>query len=170
MATSKYAKFFGKNPETAKTIFHEIVEAGALQLLYRIRDNAGVPVASFLQEKDNHGDLPIHTAVRKYRGGRAMQLLKVLAELGANLNASNDITRYTVLHLAVANGDYELVEWLAMQPQIDLNAQSWDRLTPYEMAYIEADHRIMDILIAHGARGPFPELVYNWSVFDNIHE
>ncbi|AIK25653.1 Vank1 [Hyposoter didymator ichnovirus] len=170
MATSKYAKLFGKNPETAKTIFHEITEAGALQLLYRIRDNAGVPVASFLQEKDNHGDLPIHVAVKTHRGVKAIQFLKVLAELGANLNASNDTTRLTVLHLAVVSGDHELVQWLAMQPQINRNALAWDRLTAYEMAYIKTDHRIMDILTAHGARNPQPELVYDWSVFDNKDE
>lgn len=164
MATSKYAKLFGKNAETGKTIFHEIAKAGAVQLLHRIRDNVEEPVAAFLQEKDNIGDLCIHVAVKTHRGAEAIQLLKVLAELGADLNAMNDITRLTVLHLAVVSDDYELVEWLAVQPQIDLHVKGWDDLTAYEMAFIESDHRMMEILVAHGARGLEPELVCDWSI------
>lgn len=144
-------KLFRKNPETLKTIFHEIAEAGAIPVLYRVRDHARKSIAPLLQEKDKNGDLCIHLAVKSHRGAKAIQILTVLAELGANLNASNDDTCFTVLHLATMGSDYQLVHWLALQPQIDLNATIWNGLTAYEMAFINMDQRIMDILTAHGA-------------------
>lgn len=165
MATSKFAKVFGKNPETGKTIFHEIAEAGAIQRLRCIRDNAKGPVAAFLREPNKSGDLCTHVAVTAHRGAKAIQLLNVLVQLGADLNALNETTHFTVLHLAVIHSDYELAEWLAKQPHINLNIQGWDGLTAYEMAFIDFDQRMMEILIAHGARGPQPELVCDWEPF-----
>lgn len=159
MGKHNITKLFGKNPETSKTILHEIVEAGAIPVLYRLRDYIQEPIAPFLQEKDKYGDLCIHLAVKSHRGAKAIQLLTVLAELGADLNASNDDTRFTVLHLATMGSDYELIHWLVVQPQIDLNAKSWNELTAYEMAFIDMDIRIMNILKSHGAERPRPELV-----------
>ncbi|AAS90270.1 vankyrin-b17 [Ichnoviriform fugitivi] len=170
METSKYAKLFGKYPTTSKTIFHEIAEAGALQLLYRIRDTVEEPVAHFLQEKDSTGDLCVHVVVKRHRGAHAIQLLKVLVELGADLNALNDVTKFTILHLTVVSGDYDLAYWLAQHPQVDLNIKGWDGLTAYEMAFIETDSRMMEILRAYGARGPYPDLEYDWIPFVNREE
>lgn len=170
METSKYAKLFGKNPVTSKTIFHEIAEAGTLQLLYRIRDTVEEPVAPFLQEKDNFGDLCVHVVVKRHKGMHAILLLKVLVQLGADLNALNDVTKCGILHLAAVSGDYDLAQWLAQQPQIDLNVKGWDELTAYDMAFIETDSRMMEILGAHGALGPQPEVPYDRSPFLNREE
>ncbi|ULM71625.1 viral ankyrin 2 [Diadegma fenestrale ichnovirus] len=171
MENRKIAKLFKKNPQTLKTIFHELAEAGAIPVLYRFRDYIQGPIAPFLQEKDKNGDLCIHLAVKANRGAKAIQILTVLAELGADLNAANDDTRFTVVHLAVMGSDCKLLQWLAAQPHIDLNAKSWNGLTACEMAFIEMNERMMDILISHGAESPRAEVVHEWTaVFPTIHE
>lgn len=170
MDKSTLNKLFGQNPATSQTIFHEIVEAGAIQLLYRIRDNVRQPLEHFLRATNNGGDHCIHVVVKKHRGEKAIQFLKVLVELGADLNAVNTFTHSAVLHIAVVSGDYKLVVWLANQPNIDLDVIGWDGLTAYDMAYIERSERMMDILIAYGARGPAPAVAHDWSVFVNRDE
>ncbi|ULM71637.1 viral ankyrin 3 [Diadegma fenestrale ichnovirus] len=170
MDTRRITKLFQKNPETWKTIFHEIAEAGAVPILYRVRDYIQGPIAPFLQEKDRNGDLCTHLAVKSHRGAKAIQILTLLVELGADLNASSGVTHSTVLHLATVGRDYELVHWLVAQPQIDLNVKGWDGLTAYEMAFIENNGRMMDLLISHGARTPHPEVVYDWNAFPTTSE
>lgn len=165
MESSKFAKLFGKNPLTRRTIFHEIAESGMVDLLYRIRDNVQESVARILQEKDETGNLSTHVAVTTHRGPKVIQLVKALLELGADINAMHDVTRSTILHLAVMRGDYELVEWLAQQPRIDLDVRGWDEMTAHDIAFIENDQRMLDILEAHGARGPQSMVLYDWSAF-----
>lgn len=161
-------KLFKKNPATLKTIFHEIAEAGAIPVLYRFRDYIQGPIAPYLQEKDKYGDLCIHLAVKSHRGTKAIQILTVLAELGADLNAMNNDTHFTVLHLATMGSDHKLVRWLAVQPQIDLNAKSWDGLTAYEMAFIGVDQLIMDILTFHGAEATTRGILRFATAFPNM--
>ncbi|AIK25692.1 Vank4 [Hyposoter didymator ichnovirus] len=148
MPVSQIPQLFGRNPITGNTIFHEAANRGLLELLYRIRDNMKEPYYSILGEKNNDGDTCIHVAVKKYTGLRAINFVKVLVELGADLNARQENSLCTALIMSVWRGDHELAEWLCQQPGIDMYAASWNSMTVFLCAYINGDPRMMDILLA----------------------
>lgn len=148
MPVSQIPQLSSKNPITGNTIFHEAAKRGSLELLYRIRNSMEEPYYSILGEKNNDGDTCIHVAVKTHMKLRAINLVKVLVELGADLNAEHGFSRCTVLLLSVWRGDHKLVEWLCQQPGIDLYATSWNSMTVFLCAYIKSDQRMMDILLA----------------------
>ncbi|BAF45732.1 vankyrin-d8.1 [Ichnoviriform fugitivi] len=148
MTVSEVSQLSRKNPITGNTIFHEAAKHGSLELLYRIRDNMDQPYYSILAEKNNDGETCIHIAVRKHMRLGAINLVKVLVELGADLNAKHGLSGCTVLLFSVWRGDYELAEWLCQQPGIDMYATSWNSMTVFHCAYINGDQRMLDILLA----------------------
>lgn len=140
-------RVFDRNPITGNTIFHEAAEHGFLNLLYSIRDTMSEPCYSILAAENNHGETCIHVAVKNHRGLLAIDLVKVLVEMGADLNAQEGSSLCTALLLSVWQGDHELAEWLCQQPRIDLSAKNWDSMTALDYAYIIQDPRMLDILL-----------------------
>lgn len=131
---------------TGNTIFHDAAKDGSLELLCHIRDFMDYPYYLTLAEKNSDGDTCIHVAVKNHKGLRAINLVKVLVELGADLNARQGYSLCTALHCSVAQGDYELAEWLCQQPGIDCRAKNWDSSTVFDYAYIMQDELMLDIL------------------------
>lgn len=138
------------------TIFHELAYTGSETLLYRIKDIIYEPYASMLQQVNDDGDLSIHVAASRHRGTHAIKIIKALVEMGVDLNATNDVYNFTVLHIAVENDDHILVKWLLEQPQIDLNVNGWDGLTACEMAWIVGDQLTRDTFKKCGVTGAQP--------------
>ncbi|ULM71698.1 viral ankyrin 6 [Diadegma fenestrale ichnovirus] len=148
MSVSEIPQVSGRNPITGNTIFHDAAKDGSLDLLYSIRDNMTEPYYSILAEKNNDGETCIHVAVKNHRGLLAINLVKVLVELGADINAQQESSLYTPLLLSVWLGDHELTEWLCQQPKIDWRAKNWDSMTVLDYAYILQDERMLvDILL-----------------------
>nr|AAX56957.1 vankyrin 1 [Ichnoviriform sonorense] len=139
-------QLFGRNHNSGENILHEIVRTGSLELLYRIRDNYGGPLHFLLQEFDNYGKNCIHLAADTHRGRHAIRIIQVLIELGADLNAGDYSLNMTVLHLAVHHKDYALAKWLCQQPNLDINAMSFDGMTAFGIAYSEGDYQMMIML------------------------
>nr|ABH10020.1 vankyrin 1 [Campoletis chlorideae ichnovirus] len=139
-------QLFGRNHNSGENILHELVRTGSLELLYRIRDNYGGPLDFLLQEFDNCGKNCIHVAADTHRGRRAILIIQVLMELGADLNAGDYWLNMTVLHLAVYNKDYALAKWLCQQPILDINAMGFDGTTAFGIAYSTGDYQMMIML------------------------
>lgn len=133
-------------------LFHELPYIGSLTLLKRFRDNLDEPCNSILQQFNSDGEFSIHVAANTHRGQHAIKVIKLLRDLGADLDVRDDQLAITVLHIAVEHQDHTLAKWLCEQSQIDVNAEDTDHLTAYELAREKNDHRMMDILRKHGAQ------------------
>lgn len=156
MESCPIEKFFGQVHRTGNTIFHEIAHDGLLTVLHRIEKSITQPYNHILQKTNNDGDSCIHVAASEHRDQHAINIIKALVDLGADLNGEHGFSKYTVLHLAVWNEDYKLVEWLCQQPQINMESDGWSGLTAYQMAFIENNQRMMNILQTHGASCEMP--------------
>lgn len=151
MSNSQITKLLGKNPITGDTIFHELADAGSMPLLNRIRETIDGPYDSIINELNDHGLTCIHVAVKQHRGLHAIQVIELLVQMGADLNAPDKLSSSTVLHHTVWYEDRELAEWLCQQPQINLDARRCDGVTAYQMASMEQNKRMKEILRGYGA-------------------
>lgn len=150
-STSDIGGLFGRDVNSGNTIFHEIAELGSLPLLNRILKNVDQRVDWILQTGNYNGELSIHVVAKKWKGLRAIELIKLLVKLGANLNAADEYSGWTLCHLAVSFEDDELLQWLCQQPGIKLDAKTRSRKTAYQMAFRKKKTELMDILRNHGA-------------------
>lgn len=166
MEVTPYGKLFGRNTQTGNTIFHEIAELGSVTLLQRIRDNVTESYSSILREKNYSGEFCGHVAA-KHRGLRAIALLEILVELGADLNAITGCSGDTLLHETASSGDDELAEWLCEQQGINLNAKNYGTLTAYQVAFQRNNQKMMNILRTHGAQCEDPPMSDNASSDEN---
>lgn len=145
-------KLFNKNHLTGNTIFHELAYIGSLTLLKRFRDNLDEPCTFLLQQFNNDGEFSIHVAANAHSGLHAIRVIELLRDLGAHLDARDNQSAVTVLHIAVEHQDHDLAEWLCEQSQIDINAEDVDGLTAYQLAQEKNDQQMMDILRIYGAQ------------------
>lgn len=152
MEIFKISKLFSKNASTGNTIFHELAYVGSLPLLERFRDSLVEPCTFVLQQFNSDGEFSIHVAANTHRGLHAIRVIKLLRDMGANLDARDDLIGITALHIAVEHRDYTLAKWLCEQSQIDINAEDIDGLTAYQLAREKPDPQMMDILLMHGAK------------------
>jgi len=128
---------FGKQHPT----LHDAVGAGNIK-----ESKAYIAEDPYLIEsKDNHGELPIHHAI-KYR---QIDVLKFLIEAGADVDAKVARTGDTPLHYAVMTGDESSVSLLLSSgaDKLQVNGQS---VTPLEYArehtYSNVD-RVVELLV-----------------------
>ncbi|AHY21962.1 viral ankyrin 3 [Diadegma semiclausum ichnovirus] len=152
METSQMEKLFSKDPVTGNTIFHELAYVGSLTLLERFRDSLDGSCTSILQQFNSDGEFSIQVAAASHKGQHAIRLIELLRDLGADLDARDDQSAFTLLHIAVEHQDHTLAKWLCEQSQIDMNAEDVDGLTAYQLAQEKKDQQMMNILRMHGAR------------------
>ncbi|XP_061717381.1 NF-kappa-B inhibitor cactus-like [Cydia pomonella] len=86
----------------------------------------------------------------------AVEKMKLLALWGADLNAKELNNGDTPLHIAVKIRNYELVEWLCQQPNINREAMNKECMTPYHFAFVNKDQKMMDLLKKNGAKCKIP--------------
>lgn len=151
MKHSQITNLFAQNPITGDTIFHELADAGSVTLLHRIRKTIDGPYDSTINKLNFHGLTCIQVAVKSHRGLHAVQLIELLVEMGADLNAPDNLSGSTVLHHTVWYRNYQLAKWLCRQPHINLDARRCDGVTAYQMASMEQNKRMKEILRANGA-------------------
>lgn len=127
MEDSSVVKFFGKNKLNGNNIFHEIAIEGSLALLLRIRENLKEAIDLVLGEWNDQGETCVHLAVLMNHGQHAIEIIEVLRDMGADLNARNELG-HTLMSYAVYNKDYQLIDWLLLQPEITLSSREDDEM------------------------------------------
>ncbi|XP_063230446.1 uncharacterized protein LOC134535307 [Bacillus rossius redtenbacheri] len=136
---------FGAINNSGDNFFHDISRHGCMSLLLRAGwwlDETHNPL---LQQFNYEGNQCVHIVARRHRGQKAVQLLEVLMDMGADLNAPNRTSGSTALHLAVINEDYELVTWMCQETSVNLESCDYSRLTAYQVAWKRNDHKMMKI-------------------------
>lgn len=146
MERATIKKLFDAERIFGNTIFHELAYCGSLVLLRRISGTIDEPCESILQQVNFDGEHSIHVVANIHKGNRAVNLIKALIEMGADLNARDQLLNVTVIHIAVEHRDYILAKWLCDQGRIDLNVKSVDGLTAYDIARAANDTTMMKIL------------------------
>lgn len=104
--------------------------------------------------------LPQDLESRNYEGltclhlaaiGGHIDVLKLLLEAGANINASEGKSGRTVLHLAVDWGNMTMIQFLLSCQDIDINARTYAGLTPILLAFGRRNHDVVTELYSNGA-------------------
>nr|AAX37361.1 putative ankyrin 1 [Tranosema rostrale ichnovirus] len=157
MELSKIEELFATYSHTGNTIFHDLAEYGALRLLQRIRDRIDPPFHA-IQRKNYSDDFCVHSVVKWHGGLRAIDLLEVLVQMGADLNARGGRSGDTALHMTTYDGDCDLALWLCRQPQIDVHVRNHAGLTAYELAVKKKNERLMAILCSSSVKCETPEI------------
>ncbi|XP_020297132.1 ankyrin-3-like [Pseudomyrmex gracilis] len=85
-------------------------------------------------------------AIRK----KHTQVIKLLLASGSKVNFTTPKINNTPLHLAVINGDIEIIKML-LDRHADVNATSWYGTTPFHYAIEEKEMEIAELLFNHGA-------------------
>lgn len=117
-------------------IFHEIAIKGSLELLLQMRNDFHRPTDHALREWNGHGETCLHLAALMNRGQHAIRIIEIFVELGADLNAKNNLG-YTLLHYALENGDCELRDWLLLLPEMNLNVRDYYEMESFDDCFIE---------------------------------
>jgi ankyrin repeat protein len=100
-----------------------------------------------VNEKDNIGLTPLHSAARKGH----KEIIELLIAAGADVNAKDKIDGYVPLHLAATKGHKEVVELLIVKGA-DVNAKDTGGKTPLDWAIGFQRFEIADLLRKHGGK------------------
>nr|CAE47441.1 ank1 protein [Toxoneuron nigriceps polydnavirus] len=151
MENSLLIELLGERNELGNNFFHEILYFGKLFLLEKFTRYFEESIAHLLNEKNHEGHACVHIAAA-YGGNDAISLIAELHSAGADLNAPNQTAGVTILHQAVYRGDHKLAKWLCSMKNVDLDAQDFAQKTPYDMARMKNDKKMMEILKKNGAK------------------
>lgn len=91
--------------------------------------------------KNNEEVPPLHEAVKN----RRLDIVKVLLENGANVN-DYDLDLKNVLHLAASNTDYEIIEYLLNESEVDARAQNRDEMNPLCLLLVRSRNENQDLV------------------------
>ncbi|XP_063219673.1 NF-kappa-B inhibitor cactus-like [Bacillus rossius redtenbacheri] len=136
---------FGARNNRGDNFLHDICHHGCLSLLLRAEWCLDQTHNLLLQQFNYEGYQCVHIVVQRHRGQKALQLLEVLMDMGADLNAPDRTSGSTPLHLAVINEDYELVTWMCQEISVNLESCDYSRLTAYQVAWKRNDYKMMKI-------------------------
>ncbi|XP_063218593.1 receptor-type tyrosine-protein phosphatase S-like [Bacillus rossius redtenbacheri] len=136
---------FGARNNSGDNFLHDICYHGCLPLLLRAGWWLDQTHDSLLQQFNYEGYQCVHIVARRHRGQKAVQLLEVLMDMGADLNAPDRRSGSTPLHLAVIYEDYELVTWMCQETSVNLESCDYYSLTAYQVAWKRNDHEMIKI-------------------------
>lgn len=89
--------------------------------------------------------------VARYDQENTLMKIEILSNLGADLNARETKTGDTLLHIAAINKNYQLAEHLCQDTRINKDAINFAHQTPYHLAYLSRDSRMIEIFKTNGA-------------------
>lgn len=159
MKKSEIEELFGQDESSGRTIFHELVDDAAFAALLRLRNKNKGQWIDLLKVKDNRGFTCIHSAARiRSQTVSANNVIEILLQLGADLNAVDEQAGETVLHHAIHYDDVELSIWLCCQSQINLNAKNNSGKTAYQIAFEKKNEKLMKLLRKAGADCEEPQM------------
>ena len=93
-----------------------------------------------------------HTCIHLAANNNHLEVVKFIIESGADINTAEAKTGRTILHNACISGDKTLVRYLIKLRSCNINAKSYDSLTPFDLARARSHDRIWMVLAAAGAR------------------
>lgn len=142
---------FHGDEESEDTILHELARIGAFKEILRLAEHSPGGFKDIVRTHNAQGELCTHLAAKVHSGLHAENLMKVLEEIGVDLNWQDGCAGNTVLHTAVRHQNYKLAAWLCRQPKVNVNARNYAGLTAYQMAYKNGDKRLQNIFRRAGA-------------------
>lgn len=145
------SSILGDTLHKGRNYFHDACADGSVLLLLRVTPYLHPDHLQLVRAYDHDGYQPIHVAARTQVGERAAKIIDRLIVFGAHINAKDRRAGETALHQATVKSDGRLVEWLCKQDDIGINAVNFSRLTPYQLAWLKNDTKLMKILEDHGA-------------------
>ncbi len=96
------------------------------------------------------GEGEVGTALHMAVNSEDPERTKLLIKQGADINATNKY-KETPLHMAIHNGNPQIVEQLLKEKHLNINAKDNEGRTPLQTAFENGNHKIIKLLIEHGA-------------------
>lgn len=142
---------FGADPtlldRDGHTIVHLAAHAGDEDTLRLVLALLGERHAHLVNTADFSGLYPLHLAVR--RGGE--RCLRILVESGAKINAQEQKSGCTALHLAVKENLIKVACTLITELKADVNVSTFGGNSPLHLAASQGSPPLCSMLIAAGA-------------------
>ena len=91
--------------------------------------------------RNNEEVSPLHEAVKN----RRLDIAKVLLEFGANVN-DLDLDLENALHLAASNSDYDMIEFLLNETEVDPAAKNRDEMNPLCLLLVRSRNENEDLV------------------------
>ncbi|KAL2082947.1 hypothetical protein ACEWY4_020720 [Coilia grayii] len=130
-----------------RTVVHLAAHAGDELTLRLLLTHLGERHAHLVNTADFTGLYPLHLAVR--RGGE--RCLRVLVETGAKINAQEQKSGYTALHLAVKDNLFKVACTLITELKADVNVCTFGGNSPLHLAASQGSPPLCSMLMAAGA-------------------
>ncbi|XP_029377474.1 nuclear factor NF-kappa-B p100 subunit isoform X3 [Echeneis naucrates] len=141
----------GANPslvdKDGRSPLHLAALAGDITTLRPLLAHLGEHHANLVNTPDFHGLQPLHLAVRR-EGERCLRLL---VEGGAKINAPEQKSGHTALHLAIRENLFKVACTLITELRADVNACTFGGNTPLHLAASLGSPTLCSMLIAAGA-------------------
>lgn len=144
-------KMIAEESSVGRNYFHEVSSSGCTDLLQRIESYIDERHQYLLIEVDDEGYQCVNIAAEKLEVQTAVEMIKYLVCFGADINAKHAVNGNTLMHTAVNQKNYELAKWLCQQENMNADSLNKEKKTPYEMAVINNDTEMMEILREHAA-------------------
>lgn len=93
--------------------------------------------------KNNEEIAPIHEAIKM----RRLEVVKLLIENGANVNVY-DLDLENSLHYAASNCDYEIIEYLLKETEVDSTAKNRDDMNPICLLIVRSRNEPEDLVVS----------------------
>ncbi|XP_063047238.1 nuclear factor NF-kappa-B p100 subunit isoform X2 [Engraulis encrasicolus] len=130
-----------------RTVLHLAAHAGDEATLRLLLTLLGDRHAHLVNTADFSGLYPLHMAVR--RGGE--RCLRLLVENGAKINAQEQKSGHTALHLAVKDNLFKVACSLITELKADVNVCTFGGNSPLHLAASQGSPPLCSMLIAAGA-------------------
>lgn len=138
-------QFLSAQDNNGDNYFHEACRGNSLDHFERVVKFVEYPIPAILTQRNSSGEQCTHI-IAKSQKHYAVEMMKIVMDLGADINGKEKFSGFTPLHLCVWKKNYELAEWLCQVPWIDLDARDHKGHTAWHMAYVNADFKMINIL------------------------
>ncbi|KAK4382178.1 hypothetical protein Sango_2896200 [Sesamum angolense] len=122
-----------KKDREGRSALHSAVVSGKIEII----DVLFVNYPDAANEVTFHQETVLHLAV-KHHQHEALKFLidRKLGSSAAGLLNAGDQEGNTILHLATANRQFQIVEYLVKQPNLNVNAENSNGLRPLDMLFV----------------------------------
>eukprot|EP00012_Vannella_robusta_P008421 CAMPEP_0206200928 /NCGR_PEP_ID=MMETSP0166-20121206/11202_1 /ASSEMBLY_ACC=CAM_ASM_000260 /TAXON_ID=95228 /ORGANISM="Vannella robusta, Strain DIVA3 518/3/11/1/6" /LENGTH=235 /DNA_ID=CAMNT_0053619421 /DNA_START=129 /DNA_END=833 /DNA_ORIENTATION=- len=101
---------------------------------------------AFINHRNELGETALHWACRQ----SDLEAVRWLISYGADVKAL-DYENNTSLFFAVEKGNFQIVEYILKEHQVDINAENTEGQTLLEIACEEYELKVIELLVKHGA-------------------